>query len=126
GLEPVERERAPQRHHDAEYDFLATRVIDSTASAKSFEHTEIVNENRNDAGDGTETDRNDEHQCAPQRRSASWGRGESVRRFTKASAASSTPRRPRRSSLSSQRLSRSTCSALASGSISSSDAKRCR
>jgi len=22
GLEPVERERAPQRHHDAEYDFL--------------------------------------------------------------------------------------------------------
>ena len=26
------------------------------------EHTEIVNENRHDAGEGTETDRNDEHQ----------------------------------------------------------------
>jgi len=50
-------------------------VIDSTASEKSFEHTEIVNENRHDAGEGTHTDRNDEHQCAPQRRSASWARG---------------------------------------------------
>jgi hypothetical protein len=70
-------------------------VIDSTASEKSFEHTEIVNENRHDAGEGTHTDRNDEHQCAPQRRSASWARGggigqtlcESIRSFQYAETA---------------------------------------
>ena len=69
-------------------------MIDSTASEKSFEHTEIVNENRHDAGEGTHTDRNDEHQCAPQRRSASWARGgigqtlyESIRSFQYAETA---------------------------------------
>src|SRR5262245_15696192 len=57
--------------------------------------------------------------CALQRRSASWAPEGSARRFTKASAASNTPRPPRRSLSWLRRLSRSTCSALASGNISS-------
>ena len=78
GLEPVERERAPQRHDlrdDAEDDLLQParagrpnsfdrpRIDGLDRLGEQFrDHAEIVNEKGHDAGERAEADRHDEHQ----------------------------------------------------------------